>query len=153
MKENYLFDNIVVSAFGSCLDGLVLLRRRFILFSLLSRNLSVPISEMAWYCSVCAVWMERIGWCERTKCTNNLKFRNAAGKMWLSSSSWGHATAVAIQLKPSHIYGTDKTTKNSFLSRLLFVSYFMEPKEGNELKRKKIWAKNVKKERKWENEG
>lgn len=75
----------------------------------------------------------------RTKCTNNLEFRNAAGKMRLSSSSWGHATAVAIQLKPSHIYGTDKMTKNSFLSRLLFVSYFM--------KRRKMWAKNIKKEK------
>lgn len=31
--------------------------------------------------------------------------------------------------------------KNSFLSRLLFASYFMEPKKGNKLKRRKICEK------------
>lgn len=78
--------------------------------------------------------------------TTILNFAMPLAKCDFHHHIWGHATAVAIQLKPSHIYGTDKTTKIRFYRDFCLFHISWNRKKGSELKRRKIWAKYRKRE-------
>lgn len=151
-EKNYLFDNIVVFVLWvhvwiawRCYE------RRFILFSIVKPKFIF----CHWYgCSSLDIFKRA------TEIRKNLKFRNAAGKMRLSSSSWGHATAVAILCWPPCtirviIYGTDKTTKIAFiaisLSRCVYFIFHEKEWKRNGTEEKYI-KKRKELEARWNDE-